>query len=51
MSDSNVLALWPVPETAAQRWRYAQLKIRLSLAYGRPSGRRRARMLARRYEP
>ncbi|MFE3195886.1 hypothetical protein ACFXHA_43285 [Nocardia sp. NPDC059240] len=45
---AKVVPLWPTPETVAQRWTAARVKILLQLTYGRPAERRRARILARR---
>lgn len=45
---AKVLPMWPTPETVADRWNSARLRITLSLRYGHPSQRRRARILAAR---
>lgn len=46
-AQAKVVSLWPRPESVAERWAIARLRIRLQLAHGRASDRRRARILAR----
>ncbi|MFE2961084.1 hypothetical protein [Nocardia tengchongensis] len=45
--NSRIAELWPRPATVADRWRAAQVRMALYKLYGHPSGRRRARILAR----
>ncbi|MFE3758859.1 hypothetical protein ACFXO9_31535 [Nocardia tengchongensis] len=43
---TKVVPLWPTPESVADRWHAARVRILLQLTYGRPAARRRARILA-----
>ncbi|MCP9625230.1 hypothetical protein NMK54_34355 [Nocardia otitidiscaviarum] len=45
---ARVTEMWPQPDSVAQRWAAAQTRMLLQLTYGRPSERRRARILAAR---
>ncbi|MBF6138262.1 hypothetical protein IU501_35405 [Nocardia otitidiscaviarum] len=43
-----MIEMWPRPDGVAQRWEAARVRMLLQLTYGRPSDRRRARILAAR---
>ncbi|MGW4125896.1 hypothetical protein [Nocardia sp. NPDC004711] len=45
--SARVIEMWPQPETVADRWAFAQARMKLYRAYGHPAARRRARILAR----
>jgi len=39
----NVVQMWPVPESVAERWASARLRVTLQLVYGRTGEHRAAR--------